>query len=85
MTLTITLTESLTFENVIIIRKQLLSDLEKNDLVLDISNPLLDSSAVALCIELKRTALKNQKTFQLNNYPEKLKTLFKLYKIKSFQ
>jgi ABC-type transporter Mla MlaB component len=84
MTTTITLTEPLTFEHVVTVRKQLLGALANNALVLEINNPILDSSAVALCIELKRTALNNQTTFELGSYPEQLKTLFKLYKIESF-
>jgi ABC-type transporter Mla MlaB component len=85
MTTTITLTEPLTFEHVVTVRKQLLGALANNALVLDIKNPILDSSAVALCIELKRMALNNQTTFELGSYPEQLKTLFKLYKIESFE
>lgn len=84
MTITIILTEPLTFNHVMTARKQLLGALAKNALVLDINNPILDSSAVALCIELRRTALKNQTTFELGSYPEQLKTLFKLYKIDYF-
>ena len=84
MTTTITLTEPLTFDHVVTVRKQLLGALAKDALVLDINNPILDSSAVALCIELKRIALKNQTTFQLGSYPRQLHALFKLYKIDCF-